>query len=237
MYLSERIMTVPVEREIVTPDMLHFDDAEQGSEAWLAARAGLVTGSCFYDVIAMSKPDKAGKQRPLASRETYLWKVVTEMINGAPLEGPSSFSLQWGHDVEPFAREAYEADTGSMVMEAGFITRKNLPGIGVSVDGLIGEAGTYESKCPKDSVVHMKTWANGMPPEHKAQTQGGLWVAGRDWCDFVSYDPRCKPEARLYIERQERDEPYIHELAYLITTFLAEVNVKVDEVKRRIIGD
>lgn len=221
-------------REIVTPDMLHFDTAEQGTPEWLKARAGFATGSCFQDIIAMSKPDKSGKSRPLKSRETYMWKLVAETLYGSPMESPNSQSMQWGKDVEPFAREAYEAETGYTVLEAGFLTRvSGLPRIGVSLDGLVGTDGTIEMKCPKDSVVHIQTWAYGMPEEHVAQVQGGLWVSGREWCDFISYDPRATPELRLYIQRVYRDEAFIMELSNHVTTFMAEVDAQVAAVLAR----
>lgn len=221
-------------REIVTPDMLEIDTAVQGTPEWLAARAGFATGSCFQDIIALSKPDKYGKQRPLKSRETYMWKLVAETLYGAPMESPNSQSMQWGKDVEPFAREAYEAETGYTVIEAGFIKRKTgLPRIGVSLDGLVGTDGTIEMKCPKDSVVHVQTWAFGMPEEHYAQVQGGLWVSGREWCDFISYDPRATPGMRLYVQRIHRDEKFIMELSNHVTQFMAEVEEQVQAVLAR----
>lgn len=221
-------------REIVTPDMLIIDPSEQGTPEWLAARAGFATGSCFQDIIALSKPDKYGKQRPLKSRETYMMKLVTETLYGAPMESPSSQSMQWGKDVEPYARQAYEAETGNVVTEAGFITRKQgLAKVGVSLDGMVDRDGTLEMKCPKDSTVHVQTWLTGMPEEHVAQVQGGLWITGREWCDFVSYDPRATPELRLYVQRVYRDEAFIMSLGNQVVAFMEEVAALVAKVKAR----
>lgn len=223
-----------VPREIILPEHIVIDKSEQGTPEWLAARAGLITGSCFVDIIGETKPDKNGKTKPLKARENYLWKCATEIVNGVALEGPSSFSLQWGHDVEPFAREAYEAETGYSVDQLGFITRTTLPGVGVSLDGAIDKDGTYESKCPKDSTVHMMTWFNGMPEEHIPQVQGGLWVTGREWCDYVSYDPRCQPNARLYIQRIYRDEAFIANLAEKVAAFRVELDELVLQLRTKI---
>lgn len=214
-----------------------IDSSEQGTPEWLAARAGYATGSCFQDIIAMSKPDKSGKSRPLKSRETYMWKLATEILYGVPCESPNSQSMQWGKDVEPFAREAYEAETGNTVIEAGFLTRKDFTHkVGVSLDGRVDDDGTIEMKCPKDSTVHVQTWNNGMPEEHRPQVQGGLWVADRDWCDFISYDPRACGDMRLYIERIYRDEAYIAELSANVTSFMAEVMQLVEAIRARVLA-
>jgi len=198
-------------------------DAAQGSDAWKLARAGHATASCFEDILAVSKT--TGKA--LKARDDYIWRVATERLYGAPMEGPTSRSLEWGSELEPFARAAYELETGDVVVENGFILHPTIPWVGCSLDGMIGTDGTYESKCPKDSAVHMRTWANGMPEAHRAQIYGGLWISGRQFCMFCSFDPRATPEFQLYIERIERDDKYIAELSEKVQTFLADVGAKV----------
>lgn len=225
-----------IEHVVYPLTALIIDTSSQGTDEWKQARAGHATGSCFQDIIAMSKPDKSGKSRPLKARETYMWQLVTERINGVPVDSPTSQAMAWGSDVEPFARQAYEAETGNVVEECGFIKRPDLPWVGVSVDGLVDADGTIEMKCPKDSVVHMQTWANGVPEEHYAQIQGGLWVTGRMWCDFISYDPRAAEPARLYVKRVHRDPAFIDNLAEQVKTFLADVDRMTDAVRGAIGG-
>lgn len=205
----------------------------QGSADWLADRAGHATASCFADIMARTKPDKAGNTKPLKCREDYLYKLAIERIYGEPMEGPSGRALEWGTEAEPLARGAFEAETGLIVLQTGFIKHPSLPWIGASLDGLIGADGTYESKCPKDSRVHMQTWEHGMPDEHMAQVQGGMWVTGRKQCYFVSYDPRAPEALQLYVQVVPRDDAFIAKMQAEILRFLAEVRAKVDFLQKQ----
>src|SRR5690606_3365499 len=118
-------------------------------------------------------------------------------------------ALDWGHDVEAAARAAYEAETGAIVTCVGFIVHPALPYIGCSPDGLIGDDGMHQIKCPQNAAVHIDTLTGGMPEEHMPQVQAELFVTGRAWSDFVSFDPRMPPHLRLYRERVQRDEAFI----------------------------
>jgi putative phage-type endonuclease len=200
--------------------------SDQGSTDWLRARAGHATASRFCDILAVSKRD--GK--PLKARDDYLMELVVEQITGEPIASASSYAMQWGTDAEPYARAAYEAATGAMVREVGFAKHKVHNWIGASSDGLVGQAGGIEIKCPFNSAVHLSTWAEGMPEAHKAQVFGQMWILGVDWIDFCSYDPRMQNGAahlKLYRQRVERDDKYITELEDQVLTFLAEVDKKV----------
>lgn len=206
--------------------LVRFSTATQGSQDWLNERCGYITASCFGEMTARNA--KTGKH--LKSRDDYLRRVVTERIYGAPMEGPSAYALQWGHDAEPFARKEAELQTGEIIREAGFAKHPTIPFVGASVDGLINDDGTYESKCPKNSAIHMHTWEFGMPEEHVAQVQGQLWVTGRKWCMFVSYDPRAPKEFQLYVKHVVRDEAYIAELEREARIFLTEVKIKIADL-------
>lgn len=199
-----------------------MSDHEQRSEGWHADRCGHVTASNFHDVIALGKGGK-----PLKARDDYLMKLVTERLTGQQEAGPNSFSLQWGKDAEPFARAAFEAETGLIVTESPFVKHPTIKWVGSSPDGLIGRDDGYESKCPKDSRVHLQTIRDGMPEEHKPQVQGGMWVTGRKRWHFVSFDPRMPDHLRLYHEVIQRDEDYIKRLETEIIKFLAEVEAQV----------
>ena len=202
---------------------------EQGTEEWLKQRLGCATASCFKDIMAVSK--STGK--PLKAREDYLWRLATERLYGAPSEGFSSRSTDWGKSLEPFARQAYEVETGYVVDTVGFILHPCIEFCGASADGLVNDDGGIEIKCPKDKTMHMKTWYHGMPEEHMPQVQGNLWIHNRKWFDFISYDPRAAPDQRIYIERIERDDFYIEKLEYATLYFLEEVKELIGEIYAR----
>lgn len=200
----------------------------QGSAAWLYERVGYVTASRFNAVIAKTK---AGK--PTAEREKYLWEVVVERITGQPQDHFASAAMQWGTDQEQASRMDYEARTGSMIEEVGFLKHPTLPMVGGSPDGLIDEDGGWESKSPYNSGIHLQTILNGMPEEHLAQCQGLIWITGRKWWDFQSFDPRLPEPLRRYVKRVERDDKYIAALETEIIAFSAEVAAMVQALRDR----
>lgn len=201
--------------------------SNQGGADWLRERAGHATASCFCDILAVSKRD--GK--PLKAREDYLMQLVVERVTGEPVQSASSFAMQWGTEAEPYARAAYEIETGATVREVGFVKHPVHAWVGASSDGLVGAKGGIEIKSPHNSAIHLLTWENGMPEHHKPQVFGQMWILGLDWIDFCSYDPRMQSGAehlKLYRQRIERDDKYIAELEYSVLEFLAEVQDKVD---------
>lgn len=203
-------------------------ESNQGGAGWLRERAGFVTASCFSDVLAVGKNGK-----PLKSREDYLMKLVVERITGEPVESASSYAMQWGTDAEPYARAEYEIQTGNTVREVGFAKHKTVPWVGASSDGLVGERGGFEAKCPHNSAIHLATWIDGMPEHHIPQVQGQMWVLDLEWTDFCSYDPRMQnggEHLKLYRQRIVRDEKYIAMLDCEIKSFLVEVQAKVDSL-------
>lgn len=177
----------------------------QRTAEWHAQRAGKFTGSRFVDVIARNK--KTGEK--LKAWHDLIWQVVGERITGQAAEGPSGYALIWGRDVEPYAREAYELETGNIVTESGFITHPDFPFAGCSPDGLIDDDGGLEMKCPKSSAIHLERFIDGVPEEYMPQIQGCMWVTGRRWWDFVSYDPRMPESHRLLKITVARDEVMI----------------------------
>ncbi len=192
----------------------------QGSEAWLAERAGHATASRFRDILAQIRSGEA------ASRRNYRVTLITERLTGTPTNGYVNAAMTWGKDQEPYARMAYEAATGALVEEVGFIRDPRMAFCGCSPDGLIGADGGIEIKCPFESSVHVETLlARHMPPEHAPQVQGCMWVTGRRWWDFISYDPRMPEHLRLFVQRIERDNAFIARLETEVADFLAEVDV------------
>ena len=179
--------------------------SEQGSQEWLQERAGRWTASRFADLIAVS--ERTGK--PLKCRADAIWQVVVERMTGQPSEGPAGFALQWGSEVEEFAREAFEIETGKSVEQVGFLEHPQYPFAGASPDGLIGESEGLELKCPKDPAVHLARFLSGVPAEYIPQIQGGMWVTGFKRWYFASFDPRMPPSHRLLIIPVLRDEAMI----------------------------
>ena len=185
---------------------------EQRTPEWKQERHGLFTASRFADVLARNK--KTGE--PLKAYHDCIWQVVTERLSGVPTEGATGFALIWGTEVEPFAREAYELETGNIVTESGFIVHPKYPHVGCSPDGLIGTDGGLELKCPKSSIVHLERFISGVPAEYMPQIQGCMMVTGRQFWDFASYDPRMPESHRLLIIRVKRDEEFINKLELAI---------------------
>lgn len=203
-----------------------MSEAAQGSGAWLYERCGFITASRFRDVVDLTK---AGK--PTAKRETYLWEVAIERVTGQPSDHFSSAAMEWGTEQERHSRMATEVSRGYMIEETGFLKHPTLPMVGGSPDGLIDEDGGWESKSPYNSRYHLETVLNGMPEEHMAQCQGLMWITGRQWWDFSSYDPRMPERLRLYVQRIERNDEYIVNMEKEIIAFSAEANAIVERLK------
>jgi predicted phage-related endonuclease len=221
------------------------DVIEQRTNAWRESRAGKITASCFIDAIAISEPEpgavyKSGPRKgqpklpeSTATRDTYMRILAFERTSGIPRHEIGSKSLQWGTDVETFAREAYELETGNIVVESGFLLHPQFDFIGCSPDGLVAADGGIEMKCPHDEQVHIKTVLTGMPEEHMPQVQGNMMVTGRAWWDFISYDPRQKESLRLYVQRIPRDEAYISKLLTGLLQFNKEVDAMIAALEKR----
>lgn len=204
--------------------------AEQKTEAWLLERLGHITGSRFGEVIAM---DKAGK-RFLKSRETAITEITLELLTGRPGAMWTSKATDWGNQHEAAARMAYEAKTGHYCEEVGFITHPKHLQVGCSPDGIImGMSRGYESKAPFNPTVHLDTLLNGMPEEHMAQVQGGMWCCNKETWDFVSYSPVFPPEMQLYVETIERDDSFIADMEEKVLSAVQEINSNVRRLLER----
>ena len=190
---------------------------EQGSVEWLMQRVGKATGSEFSEIMATRKDGKES-----AKRYNYRMELVVERLTGLPADRYVSKYMEHGTAQEPYARMAYEARTGEMVLQPGFRNHHTIPMCGGSVDGLVGDDGIIEIKAPT-TFNHIEAVLNGMPDDHIAQTQGYMWITGRQWCDFISYDPRLPAGLNLYVQRIKRDDEYIEKLAAEVVRFLEEV--------------
>lgn len=198
--------------------------AEQRSPEWFAARLGRATGSRFGDVMAKTRTGYS------ASRKNYAAELVIERLTGKQADVFVSTAMQWGTDNEPVARLQYMLATGNEVEETGFWQHDSLEA-GASPDGFVGEEGLLEIKCP-NSATHIETlWKKKLPHQYQAQIQGQMWVTGRQWCDFVTFDPRLPDNAQMLVIRVARDDIYIAELEEEIKVFLEEVADQVEFIE------
>jgi putative phage-type endonuclease len=173
------------------------------------------------------------KSGPSASRANYLAQLVTERLTGTVADSFSNAAMQWGTDHEPQARAMYELETGNTVMEIGFAIHPTIEMSGASPDGLVGDDGLVEIKCP-NSATHIATLLGGKPDgKYVKQMQWQMACTGRAWCDFVSFDPRLPDAMQMTIIRVDRCAETIAEMEAEVTAFLAEVENTVAELNAR----
>jgi putative phage-type endonuclease len=208
-----------------------MEQIEQRSDDWFAARLGKVTASSLHKVLAKTKTGYG------ADRGNYMTQLVLERVTGNKADSFSSAAMQWGVDQEPFARAAYETTQGVMVDETGFIQHPTIEMAGASPDGLVGDDGMVEIKCP-ESKTALECWLSDNPVESKyfAQMQWQMRCADRSWCDYVVFDPRMPAKAQLFVKRVERDDAWLETTEAEVIKFLAEVDAKVAAL-RKIIGE
>ena len=199
----------------------------QGTDEWKALRLGKVTASRMADLMARTKSGWG------ASRETYRADLVVERLTGCPRDSFTSPAMKWGTETEPYARDAYRMYHLCDVQEIAFVDHPTIVMAGCSPDGIIGDDGLVELKCP-ESKTHIDHLLTGKIPEkYHLQMQWQLACCGRAWCDFASYDPRLPESMRLFIKRIPRDEALIAELEREVTAFLAEIDETVAKLRAR----
>jgi putative phage-type endonuclease len=203
-----------------------YKTLEQGTEKWLKVRLGKVTASGVADVLAKTKTSVS------ASRGNYLIKLAIQRVTGEIEEGFTNDAMQWGKDYEAQARVAYEVASGNFVEQVGFVEHPSIKWFGCSPDGLVdGNAGLVEIKCPNSATHWSYIKADAPPNKYFIQMQAQMACTGRDWCDFVSYDPRMPERSQLFIKRVMREPDYIAEMEEQIKQFLDEVQVEVNLMK------
>lgn len=199
---------------------------KQGSPEWFAARLGKVTASRVDDVVAKTKTGYS------TSRDNYMAELVLERVTGARQEGYTNAAMQWGTETEPLARAAYEAHTGELVVEVGMAPHPKIEMSGASPDGLVGDDGLLEIKCP-NSATHLDTLLTGKPQgKYVIQMQWQMACTGTKWCDFVSFDPRFPEALQLFVTRINRDDAHIKTLEDEVSSFLRELDDKVQKVNQ-----
>ena len=198
-----------------------YIDAKQGSEDWHKARVGVITASRCKDACDRLKNGDFS-QKALG----YAAQIAMERITGTSCDDTFvNYAMRRGAELEAEARMAYEAATGNFAQEVGiYLTDDRL--FGYSSDGLIGEDGLLEIKCPLSPLGVLSVWNTSDLSDYVHQMQKGLWITGRKWIDFVMYDPRLAPVGKeLYINRRFREEEFIDKMVQDLLTF----NDKVKE--------
>jgi putative phage-type endonuclease len=197
---------------------------EQGSPEWVAARLGKLTASRLHEAVARTKTGWA------ASRANLMAALIAERLTGTPQATYSNAAMAHGVATEPLARVAYAFRTDYAVAETGFIDHPVIAMSGASPDGLVGDSGLVEIKCP-NTATHLETLlGGGVGGNYFMQMQWQMACSGRLWCDFVSFDPRMPETMRLHVTRVNRDRATITELEQLATDFLAELDARMDKL-------
>lgn len=199
--------------------MLTIIDCEQGTAEWHKARAGIPTASEFATVMATGRAGAESK-----TRRTYLLRLAGEIITGEVVEGYSNAHMERGKVMEEEARDFYAFIHDQSPERIGFIRNGKK---GCSPDSLINSDGMLEIKT-KLPHLHLECLLKDeFPPEHKAQCQGALWVAEREWIDLAIYWPKLP----LVTRRAYRDEAYIKELSDAVDKFNTELDAVVSRVR------
>lgn len=194
-------------------------ECEQNSPEWFEARRGIPTASEFATVMAKGR----GGGESL-TRKTYLYKLAGEILTGQPMESYTNPHMERGKAMEDEARNFYQFMHDCECSRVGFIRNGRT---GASPDSLIGLDGMVEIKTKLPHLMVETILRGEFPPEHRAQCQGQLWVAERDWIDIAVYWPGMP----LFVSRATRDEAYIRELASAVDAFNDELDAIVERVR------
>lgn len=198
---------------------------EQGSEEWFNARLGKITSSRVSDVMAKTRSGYG------ASRKNYMMELLCQRLTGRREEGFTSAAMQRGIDLEPLARSAYELHCGEIVQETGFVIHPHYNDIGASPDGLVGDFGLVEIKCP-NTAQHVSCIQSGEPDsKYWWQMQCQMFCTDRKWCDFASFDDRMPEELQIFVCRVERDDQAISEMLDECLEFIGELNKLEGEMR------
>lgn len=203
-------------------------DAPQGSDAWLAARAGRVTASRISDVLA-----KGRSGAPSATRAAYMGELIAETLTGQPANAfQGNADTERGIELEPEARSLYEQRKGVLVDAVGLVIHPRIDRSAASPDGLVDDAGLLEIKCPRIHT-HLEYLLGGEPPSKYVPQMA--WQAActeRAWVDFVSFCPAMPEDLRLFVVRYEPSLVYLREIEGAVVEFLAELDEKLARVAK-----
>ena len=199
----------------------------QGSEEWHEARLGKVTASRIADMMARTKTGWG------AGRANYMAELLCERLTGSAEDRFTNAAMAWGTETEPQARAAYEFITGRAVEEVGFVDHPSIAMAGASPDGLVGDDGLIEIKCP-NTATHIETLlTETIPSKYRMQMLWQMACTGRAWCDFASFDPRLPGDMQLFIARVTPEPGEIDALESGVREFLAELDAKISALRSK----
>jgi len=195
-----------------------IETCEQGSDAWHKIRLGKITASRVKDVLT-----KGRGTSPSKTAESYMMELIAEILTGNSKPFFENDAMRWGTETEPQARAMYAVNNDFVdVKEVAFVEHNEQ--VGISPDGLIGDDGLLEIKCPNTTTQLKRALSDDYSADYKAQIQMQLWVTEREWCDFLSFDPRLDCEAGYLQQRVFRDEEYIEEMKTKVYAFVEKMN-------------
>ena len=187
---------------------MKFYECDQGSDSWHSLRVGVVTASRFRDAREKLKNGKQSQKSYDYACDIALERICGERVDDVFV----TKAMRLGSEREPFARMEYEMASGNLASESG-IALTDDGHFGYSSDGIVGDEGLIEIKCPSSSRKIIETWMTCDLSEYIDQMQGGLWITGRQWCDFIMYCPWLEPIGKeLFVKRVHRDDDYIESL-------------------------
>lgn len=193
-------------------------DIEQGTNEWHELRLGKITASRMSDVLS-----KGRGTAPSKTAETYMMELIAERLTGKAKSFFENDAMRWGTETEPEARAMYEVNNDFVsVEEVAFIEMSEF--VGVSPDGMIGSDGMLEIKCPTTITQIKRALSDNYSQDYTAQIQMQLWVAEREWCDFLSFDPRLEVGAGYLQQRVYRDDKFIKTMSEKTDAFISKMN-------------
>jgi putative phage-type endonuclease len=196
---------------------------EQGTTEWFNARLGKITASRLNAVMAKNKSG------PAATRANYMMELICQKLSSQREESYTNAPMQRGVELEPIARGAYEAANGLFVEEIGLVDHPSIKGFAASPDGLVGDKGLIEIKCP-NTATHVEFLKSGkIKRDYILQVHAQMLCTERDWCDFVSYDDRLDGLEYKCV-RVEFDAELAHEIMMEVNKFLTEMDVELQTI-------
>ena len=204
-----------------------IETCEQGSEEWLSLRLGKITASRVKDVLT-----KGRGTSPSKTAESYMMELIAEILTGKSKPFFENDAMRWGTETEPQARAMYAVNNNFVdVKEVAFVEHNDQ--VGISPDGLVGDKGLLEIKCPLTTTQLRRALSDDYSADYKAQIQMQLWVTEREWCDFLSFDPRLECAAGYLQQRVYRDEEYIEEMKTKVYAFVEKMNELIEQLTNK----
>lgn len=193
---------------------------EQRGNEWFSARAGIVTGSRVAEIMANGN-----------GRKNYMTELLAYRLTGQRAQGFTSQAMERGIELEDLAKKEYEARNFEFIDDVGLMYHEKIGLFGGSPDGLVGEEGGIEIKCP-NTATHIDTVLNGtIKKNYTLQMQSYMAITGRKWFDFVSFDDRLGDDLCFYQKRVFRDDKLIAEIEKAVIAFLSELEALENKLR------